>query len=106
MKKIYFIIAMFFMLTVLSGTAPAKVDAEYDTALKYYNSGKFDEAVRYLREYVQKSPDASAYYLIGYALYKLGKYDEAMRYFEDAYLVNPEFSPMPIEEPSMEESQF
>jgi tetratricopeptide (TPR) repeat protein len=94
MKKISFIITMFFMLTVLSGTAPAKVDAEYDTGLKYYNSGKFEEAVRYLREYIQKSPDASAYYLTGYALYKLGKHDEAMKYFDGVYLIDPEFSPV------------
>ncbi len=98
MKKNSFIIAMFFMLTVLFGTAPAKVDAEYNTALKYYNSGKFEEAVRYLRKYIQKSPDVSAYYFIGYALYKLGKHDEAMKYFDEVYLIDPDFSPMPIEE--------
>lgn len=96
MKKTTFIIAMFFMLIILSGTALTEVDTEYDTALKYYNSGKYEEAVEYFKGYVQETPDASAYYRIGYALYKLGKHNEAHKYFDDAYLIDPNFSPGPF----------
>jgi len=95
MKKIAFITAMFF-LTVLIGTALAQVDSEYAAALKYYNSGKYEEAVKRFKEYVKKNPMASAYYRIGYALYELGKHKEAHKYFEEAYFVDPEFSPVLI----------
>jgi hypothetical protein len=94
MKKFAFIFIMFFALfVVVSDTIIANTDTEYDKALKYYNSGKYKEAVTLFKEYVKKNPKPSAYYRIGYALYELGKYDEATEYFKEAYLVDPTFSP-------------
>jgi hypothetical protein len=94
MKKITFIFIMFFALfVVVSDTIIANIDTEYDKALKYYNSGKYKEAVTLFKEYVKKNPKPSAYYRIGYALYELGKYDEATDYFKEAYLIDPTFSP-------------
>lgn len=97
MKRIVFIFIISFALFVVSDTIHAKDSAGYDTALKYYNSGKFKEAVKYLKDYVKKRPGPSAYYLMGYALYELGKYDEAVGYFKEAYLIDPVFSPVSAE---------
>jgi TolA-binding protein len=98
MKKIAFIVIMFFVLfavsdTILAKTDAAKTDTGYDTALKYYNSGKYKEAVRLFQEHIKKKPEPSAYYRIGYALYELRKFDEANEYFKQAYLIDPNFSP-------------
>ncbi len=96
MKKIAFIVIISFALFVVSDTIFANTDAEYDTALKYYNSGKYKKAVRLFKEYVKKKPEPSAYYRIGYALYELGEYNEANEYFKAAYLIDPTFSPEKI----------
>lgn len=92
MKKLVFVITMFFALLLVSDTILAQADTEYDTALKYYNSGKYKEAVEHLKDYVKKNPYPAAYYLIGYALYKLKRFDEATEYFNEAYLIDPNFS--------------
>jgi tetratricopeptide (TPR) repeat protein len=93
MKRSVFILAM--LLALLSAAAPELVSAEgeYDAALQLYYKGNYAEAVKYLKEYVEKKPDPAAYYLIGYALYELGRYGEADEYFEQAYLIDPTFSP-------------
>jgi len=96
MKKIAFFIFMFFTLFTISDNILANTDSEYDTALQYYDSGQYEEAVRLFKDYVKKRPDPAAYYRIAYALYKLGRYDEATKYFKDAYLVDPLFSPVPV----------
>jgi len=93
MKKIAFIIIMSFVLFAVSDTILAKTDTDYDTALKYYNSGKYKEAVRLFQEYIKKKPEPSAYYRIGNALYELRKFSEANEYFKQAYLIDPNFSP-------------
>lgn len=93
MKKIAFIVIMSFVLLTVSNTILAKTDTDYDNALKYYNSGKYKEAVRIFKEYIKKKPEPSAYYRIGYALYELRKFSEANEYFKQAYLIDPNFSP-------------
>lgn len=92
MKRSIFVLVLIFLLA-MAASAFARTEGEYETALKLYYSGKYKEAVDYLREYVSTNPDPSAYYLIGYSLYKLGKFNEAAQYFEQAYLIDPNFSP-------------
>jgi tetratricopeptide (TPR) repeat protein len=94
MKKVAFFIIMVFALFAVSDTILAKTDTEYDTALKYYYSGNYKEAIRLFKKYVKKKPDSSACYYIAYALYKIGGYDEANKYFKEAYLIDPMFSPV------------
>jgi hypothetical protein len=84
---------MFLTVLAMCNIILAETDAEYDKALKYYNSGKYKEAVELFKHYVQTKPEPSAYYRIGYALYKLRKYGEADEYFKMAYLIDPMFSP-------------
>ena len=60
-----------------------------------YAKKDYRTAVKYLREYVEKKPDAHAYYLLGYAYYKLKNHPESMRAFKEAYTLDPAVSPLP-----------
>lgn len=91
MKKLGLIIALFLLFSAVSDGAVPN-DWEFRRGLKLYNSKNFKAAVRQLQEYVNRRPDPTAYYLIGYSLYKLGKFSEANEYFRQAYLIDPEFS--------------
>jgi hypothetical protein len=103
MKYFAFSILGVFALFVMFGISLAETDSEYDKAIQLYNSKKYTEAIRLLKEYVEKKPDASAYYRIGYALYKLRKFNEADKYFEMAYLIDPIFSPKKFGLPELPE---
>lgn len=92
MKKAAFIICMFFSFFILSNTLPANADDEYAKALQYYNSGKYKEAVKLLKEYVKRTPDPGAYYRIGYALYELGHFAESREYFKETFLIDPTYT--------------
>jgi tetratricopeptide (TPR) repeat protein len=93
MKKIYISVMMFFALVAVADIVLAEVTNEYETALQYYYKGKYEKAIRLLKDYANDNPGSSVYYYIGYALYKTRKYDEANKYFKMAYLVDPAFSP-------------
>lgn len=92
MKKLAMVIALFTLLTTVAISAAANDDTDFRAGLKSYNSRNFSDAVKHFKEYINKKPDPTAYYLTGYALYKLGKFSEADDYFRDAYLIDPEFS--------------
>ncbi|MGQ9570225.1 MAG: DUF5684 domain-containing protein [Thermodesulfovibrionales bacterium] len=93
MKKFCLIIIILFILFSFINISIAEINKEYDTAVQYYNTGKYREAINLLKIYVAKRPEPSAYYRIGYALYKLKKFNEANKYFEMTYLIDTEFSP-------------
>ena len=92
MRRSFFVLVVLFVIFTV--TAPVLgQESEYDTGLKYYYNGKYEEAIKHLRDSVNKKPDPAAYYLIGYSFYKLGKFKEATPYFEEAYFIDPNFSP-------------
>jgi len=80
------------LFAAVAGAAIPIDDKDFRTGLKSYNSKNYKAAVKYFREYINKKPDPTAYYLIGYSLYKLGRFSEADEYFRDAYLIDPEYS--------------
>jgi len=92
MKKVVFIITVFLVLGI-TDILLAETNKEYDTAIQYYNTGKYKEAINLLKIYIAKRPEPSAYYRIGYALYKLKQFNEANKYFEMTYLIDQTFSP-------------
>jgi len=92
MKAITLVVTICFAL-IFASSVSAEKGPDYDQALKYYDSGNYQESVRIFKEQVKKRPDASAYYRIGYGLYRLGKHSEAEGYFQQAYLIDPTFSP-------------
>jgi tetratricopeptide (TPR) repeat protein len=93
MKRL--LLAVLIMGCVLSfvSVALAQDKGDFNRAMKYYSSGRFHEAAKYLREYVERRPDPKGYYLLGYSLYKLKRFGEAEEYFGQAYLIDPAFSP-------------
>jgi tetratricopeptide (TPR) repeat protein len=97
MKKVSLVIIMFIAWSVLPGAIFADSDFGYETALKYYSKGEYEEALKRLDAYVKEKPDPAAYYLIGYSLYELGRFAEADENFNQAYLIDPAFSPVKIE---------
>jgi tetratricopeptide (TPR) repeat protein len=97
MRKRALIITLASALLLVWGTLYAQTNNEYAEALKYYETGNYSEAIKYLKDYVEKKPEPSAYYLIGYALYKLGRNSEAAEYFKQAYFIDPNFSPQQME---------
>ncbi len=96
MKKVVLVFIAILALCAMPGQSAATRNGEYDAALKAYYSGHYKKAVADLKDYVDRKPDAAAYYLIGYGLYKLGKYKEATEYFDQSYLIDPTFSPEEI----------
>ncbi|MEJ2684746.1 MAG: tetratricopeptide repeat protein [Candidatus Sulfobium sp.] len=96
MKRVVLVFVAILALCAMPGLSAAAGNNQYDTALKAYYTGHFKKAVDDLKDYVDRKPDAAAYYLIGYGLYKLGKYKEATQYFDQAYLIDPTFSPEKI----------
>jgi hypothetical protein len=92
MKKVALIMVLFVLFVAAAGAAIPNDDKDFRTGLKSYNSKNYKAAVKYFKEYINKKPDPTAYYLIGYSLYKLGKFSEADEYFRDAYLLDPEYS--------------
>lgn len=87
--------AILVLLLLLAATAMAAENGMYDEAVGYYNGGKYEKAVELLSEYVKKSPEPKAYYLLGYSYYKLGKFAEANENFKMASLLEPTYSPTP-----------
>lgn len=94
MKHFVCALVVCFAFFVITNSISAEIDAGYEKALKYYNSGKYQEAVDLLKNYIQTKPEPSAYYRIGYALYKLRNFSEADEYFKMTYLIDPMFSPV------------
>ncbi|MEJ2695722.1 MAG: tetratricopeptide repeat protein [Candidatus Sulfobium sp.] len=93
MKKVVLVFIAVLVLLVVPGLSGAAGNSEYCAALEAYYGGHYKKAVEDLKDYVNRKPDAAAYYLIGYGLYKLGKYKDATEYFDQAYLIDPTFSP-------------
>lgn len=96
MKQAVFSILLFLSL-VMGGIVNAQPDGLYNRALNLYVRGDYSGAEKVLREYLQKRPEPSAYYLLGYALYKQKRFAEAMESFKEAYLLDPDFTPRKID---------
>jgi TolA-binding protein len=59
MKKVVFIITVFLVLGI-TAILLAETNKEYDTAVQFYNAGKYKEAINLLKIYVSKRPEPSA----------------------------------------------
>jgi hypothetical protein len=94
MRKITLLLALSYVFLMV-GLVAAEEVADYDLAVEYYNSGKYEEALQILEVYVEDKPEPTVYYMIAYSLYKLGRHDESSEYFKEAFLLDPSFSPTP-----------
>jgi len=90
MKGVISLIALFIILTF----SVSHADDSLRKAYSFYYKGRMEEAIKIMKEYVDKNPDPRITYLIGYAYYKMGDMEKARGYFKDAYLLDPHFTPI------------
>lgn len=88
-----FMLASLMILAMSTGVL-AETDL-YTNAVSAYQQGNFGKAIQLLETYVSQKPNANAYYLLGYAHYKKKNYLESSKYFREAYMIDPEVSPIP-----------
>ena len=92
MKKLALSIVLFVLFAAVASAAVPEDGKEFQSGVQYYNGKDYKAAVKQFKEYVDRKPDPSAYYMIGYSMYKLGRFSEADEYFSEAYFIDPEFS--------------
>ena len=89
------IILLVIIMVVISFSPCLANNVSLDKAYSYYFQGKMPEAINIMKEYVKEKPDARILYFIGYAYYEMKDMESARRYFEEAYLIDPDFTPLP-----------
>ena len=89
------IVACITALLLVSVSASLADEGSLERAYSLYFQGKMKEAIKIMQEYVDEHPDPRVLYFIGYAYYEIKEMDKARRYFEEAYLIDPDFSPLP-----------
>jgi tetratricopeptide (TPR) repeat protein len=89
------IILLVIILVFISFSPCLANNVSLDKAYSYYFQGKMPEAIKIMKEYVKEKPDARVLYFIGYAYYEMKDMESARRYFEEAYLIDPDFTPLP-----------
>ncbi len=72
-------------------------EASLEKAYSLYYKGDKDAAISMAEAYVEESPDANAFYFLGYAYYEMQEMDKAREYFDEAYSMKSFFSPIPSE---------
>lgn len=87
----YVVFSLILAFMICSQTYAGSED--FEKGLRYYGKRDYRKAEMHFKNYISKTPDPVAYYLLGYADYKLKKFDDASRYFSEAYLIDPEVSP-------------
>ncbi len=88
------IIVLVTLLCLASFTLCMADDASFRKAYSLYYQGKPNQAIKVLEEYISKYPDPKALYFLGYVYYESKKMGAAMKYFNEAYLIDPDYSPM------------
>jgi uncharacterized membrane protein YukC len=98
------LVAVFFLVSALHAQ-----DELFEKGRRAYLKKDYRTAVKYLREYVARTPDPQALYLLGYANYEVkrkgprrGKKNfwgdtETAEYFKEAYLIDPKVSAQSID---------
>lgn len=85
------------LFSLLLSASSIAADESYAKGLLLYKKGNYSASIKHFTEYIGRTPDPRAYYLLGYANYKLKKYESARKYFRDAYLLYPDFQPALID---------
>ena len=89
--KIFIWVTLFFLVSFSLCIAD---DASFKKAYSLYYQGKPNQAINVLEAYVNEYPDPKALYFLGYVYYESKKMVPAMKYFKEAYLIDPDYSPM------------
>ncbi len=89
------IILLVLVIVFISFSPCMANDVPLQKAYSYYFHGDMENAIKIMKEYVKEHPDARILYFIGYAYYEMKDMKMARRYFEEAYLMDPDFTPIP-----------
>ena len=68
-----------------------------EEAYNLFYQGEVDKAIDIVESYVEETPDAGAYYFLGYAYYESRQMDKAMEYFSKSFKLRSFYSPMESE---------
>jgi tetratricopeptide (TPR) repeat protein len=95
MKKL---VLVFMVLVMLPACTASAQDTGYELGVSAYTERDYEKAVEHLKRHIERSPDARAYYILGYAIYALQRegrkeFGESAEYFRQAYLLDPDFDP-------------
>ncbi|GAB4541768.1 MAG: hypothetical protein Fur0020_11240 [Thermodesulfovibrionia bacterium] len=94
LQKIMKVVISIVILFIIFTSSISYADDSLQKAYSLYYKGRMQEAIRLMKDYVDKNPDPKVIYFIGYAYYKIRDMENARRYFKDAYLIDPHFSPV------------
>src|SRR4030065_2113538 len=97
MKTLGLAILVLALVFTLSSVCPAQ---DLSKAYSLYYQGKMKESIKIMEDYVAEHPDARVLYFIGYSYYELKNMKMARKYFEEAYLIDPNFTPIPERRPA------
>ena len=90
MKIVTLILAVLIVIPLSTGFAN---ELSLDKAYSLLYQGKINEAISLVEEYVEDTPDARAYYFLGYAYYEKQDMEASMKYFKEAYKLKSFYSP-------------
>jgi tetratricopeptide (TPR) repeat protein len=88
------------ILALVLAFSSVSMAQDLSKAYSLYFQGKMKEAIKIMEEYVAEHPDAKVLYFIGYSYYELKNWKMARKYFEEAYLIDPNFTPIPQKMPT------
>src|SRR5208282_5789044 len=94
MKRLCTMVFFTVMLIACGAASALGADAQsyFDSATRFYNDGKFADAVREYGKVISLAQDRSEpYYYRGKAYYNLHQYDEAIDDFNKALSIRPAF---------------
>ena len=89
--KTLILVTLFFLVSLSLSIAD---DASFKKAYSLYYQGKPHQAINVLEAYVNEYHDAKALYFLGYVYYESKKMVPAMKYFKEAYIIDPDYSPL------------
>jgi tetratricopeptide (TPR) repeat protein len=89
------------VMALLPLCAASAEESDYELGVAAYAARQYKKAAQHLLKYLEQSPDARAYYFLGYAIYALERegskeFGESAEYFRQAYLIDPDFDPMSV----------
>lgn len=90
-------VLVFALVLALFSVSPAQ---DLSEAYSLYYQGKMEESIKIMEDYVAEHPDPRVLYFIGYAYYEMKNMELARRYFDEAYLIDPDFTPIPARRPA------
>ena len=82
------------IISLMSFSLSFAEESPVEKAYNLFYQGKSDKAIELIEDYVKDTPDASAYYFLGYAYYEKNEVDKAMEYFSKSFKLKKFYSPM------------